>query len=447
MKNLRDITGHLKKIKFTKSRLKSIPETPGIYIFIDSNMDIIYIGKAKSLKARVRTYFRKNIYGKTDNLVKNISHFTFIKVESEIESILLEAKLIKEYKPYYNLALKDDKGPSYVYVTSEYLPRVLVAKKLKTKSKYIFGPFANSKKLNIILKNIRRIIPYSTHTPNKRVCIYKQIGLCNPCPSEISLNTNVQERRELIKNYKINVNNIKIFFEGNFRKLKNSFNKEMIKYSKSENFEAADAIKIKINMLNEITTPQILPEIYMEDPYYSHKMRLIELKDLKNILNKYMNIRSLNRIECYDISHIQGINGAGSMVTFINGSADKSFYRHFRLRKSSNSDTASLHEIAQRRLKHMSEWGIPDIIIVDGGRAQVNIFREIYKKYKIPIVGIAKRNERLIIPSTSGFIDIKLKNNALKLIQRIRNEAHRFAQRYHHKLVFQTLLNNDNIKI
>jgi len=433
----------LPKYEFERSVLKIIPEIPGVYIYFDKDGKMIYIGKAKSLKNRIGSYFNKNIFGKTDRLVKNIKQLSFIKVQSEIESILLEAKLIKLEKPYYNLALKDDKGPSFVYLTKEIFSRILVDRKSPKNIpvKYVFGPFSNTKQLNMILKNLRRIIPYSNHIPATRPCLYRQIGLCNPCPSEIAKSEDLVKEK-LIDIYKNNVKNVRTFFDGNFNKLKNIFISEMNTYSKSQDYESANMIKNKIRILDEIISPKILPENYLDDPYFSRKMVNNELKDFINLLNRYLQIKSVKKIECYDISHLHGTNSAGSMVTLRYGLPYKKLYRHFRLRKSRNSDTDSLSEIGKRRSNHFSDWGIPNLIIVDGGKPQVNAFVKVFSNFDIPVVGIAKRYENLIIPTENGYEEIRLKGGSLKLVQRIRNEAHRFARSYHHKLVSKTLLNS-----
>lgn len=432
-----------KYYKFDKNNLKLLPLLPGIYIYLNKDKKIIYIGKAKSLRSRVKSYFNKNLYGKTDRLVKSIYYFSFIRVESEAESILLEARLIGKYKPIYNIELKDDKGPLYAYLTNERLPRLLLARKnkIENNAKYIWGPFINSRNLKWLLRSLRHIIPYAIHKPAKKMCLYSQMGLCSPCPSQIELDLNTEDKKVLIKKYKRNISNLKLFFSGKFTRLNNSLEKQMQFLSSEQKYEEAQDVKNRILILKEITSSQTAPETYMEDPYYSEKITRKRLHEFRLLLNHYFNVDSLEKIECYDIAHIQGSNAAGSMVTFVKGKPQKSLYRHFRLRVSRNSDVGSLNEIINRRINHLSEWGTPNLVIVDGGKGQVNVFVKTLSKYHIPVVGIAKRFERLIIPSEGGFEQIALKGGPLFIVQYMRNEAHRFAQRYHHKLVEKNLLN------
>ncbi len=442
--------GKLKKYSFTKNSLKKAPEEPGVYIFYNKSDNIIYIGKARSLRNRLRNYFNINIFGKTDRLVKKIKSMSFIKVGSEIEAILLEAKLIKYYQPYYNVALKDDKSQLYVFITEEQYPRLITGRKsqIKVGYKYSFGPFINTSVFYSILKTLRKIIPYSTHLPSKRTCLYHQLGLCNPCPSNIEMVKDAKEKDVLLSLYASNIQNLLKFFRGKFGYLKKEFLKEMTYYSNRQEFEKANIYKNKLQYLDVLLTPPDITEKYTDDPHYLSIIRKKERRELERLFYIHLNKKySIKRIECYDISHIQGSQSTGSMVTFINSSPEKKYYRHFRLIKSKNNDLSSLKEIAERRIGHFDDWGMADLILVDGGKAQVNIFKPLFEKYGLPVAGIAKRFEKLIIPFPNGkFFEIRLTGNALHLVQRIRDEAHRFAQKYHHLLVNRNLIKTDKIK-
>lgn len=441
----------LKKYEFCKNNLGLIPEEPGVYIFYNGAGNIIYIGKAKSLKIRLKTYFNKNVFGKTDKLVNNIKKLSFIKVGSEIEAILLEAKLIKNMQPYYNIALKDDKSQLYVVISNEKYPRLTTGRltQIKTPYEYCFGPFINTRVFYSILKVLRKIVPFSTHLPSKRPCLYWQMGLCNPCPSQIENTKDSNAKMLMIKSYKSNIRSLVRFFKGDFKYLKNEFNKKMVIYSKNEEYEKANIYKKRLFYLNILLTPPNTTEKYTDDPYYIDIVRKKEQSELEQILAPLIKgSNPMQRIECYDISHIQGSQSTGSMVTFIRSSPDKNYYRHFRLRKSKNNDVSSLKEIAKRRTKHFKDWGRADMIVVDGGKAQVNAFKEVFDKYDLPVVGIAKRYEKLIVPiGAHKFKEFRLSGHALHLVQRMRDEAHRFAQKYHHLLVNRNLINADKIKL
>jgi excinuclease ABC subunit C len=433
----------LKYKSFKKEALKMIPDAPGVYLFFDKNLKNIYIGKAKSLKNRLRSYFYSNLYPKTDHLIKNTRFFSFIKVLSELEAIFLEAKLIKKYKPYYNIALKDDKGPLYIFITNDKYPRLIFSRKnvYHEKYLYIFGPFINSRKVKTIISSLRKFIPYSTHLATKNKCIYSQMGLCNPCPSEIENTIDNTKKNILMKAYSQNIKNLKTFLNGDFRILENYYKNMMMDYAKNNNFEMAQLYKNKLQQFSELITPDNDPDLYTEDPYLESKRIANELTSFNNILKNNDIKTKLSRIECYDISHIHGTSAAGSMVTFINGYHKKNLYRHFRLKKSVNNDIKSLNEIGSRRIKHFSDWGTPDLIIVDGGKSQVSSFYLIFNQHNIPVVGISKHFEKLVIPHNNGKMnEVILTGDILNIVSRIRNEAHRFALKYHHKIIEKSLL-------
>jgi excinuclease ABC subunit C len=271
--------------------------------------------------------------------------------------------------------------------------------------------------------------------------LYSHIGLCNPCPSEINQITDYGLKIKETKKYRQNIRRIKSILDGHVDKVKKNLEREMEDASKVENFELAAEVRDRIQKLEYITRPQMPTEFYMQNPNLYEDVLTRELADLRTILvHCKLSIVNLNRIECYDVAHLAGTNATASMVTFIKGEADKSFYRHFRIRqKRGNSDIDSMKEVVGRRIKHLEDWGKPDLIIVDGGVAQVHAFTNIIyiMKADIPVVGIAKHPDRLI----AGDQKIRLGGKVLNLVSRIRDEAHRFARRYHHELVSRSLVN------
>lgn len=224
----------------------------------------------------------------------------------------------------------------------------------------------------------------------------------------------------------------------------------MKKYSLNEDFEKAAVLKNKLNQFEYITQSITPVEKYLRNPNLLYDLRKKEINQLEIILNKYYTskkqINNIKHIECYDVSHLSGSYPAASMVTFINGNPYKSLYRHFKIRQAKTlSDFDSMKEVAKRRSKYFKKWGKPDLILVDGGKSQVSAFLSMLSKYNIPIIGTAKKSESLVIPfpkikSKYIFKKYKLTNGpALNLIKRLRNEAHRFARRYHHTLVKKQL--------
>ncbi|HKB88654.1 MAG TPA: UvrB/UvrC motif-containing protein [Patescibacteria group bacterium] len=431
----------LPKIAIIPNFFKSLPETPGIYTYFKDGV-VIYVGKAINIRKRVTSYFDLDLDTKTRKMVSSATHLSFIQVTSELEALLLEAKLIRSYMPHYNIEAKDDKHPLYIRITKEKFPRIVTARKTLENEENLafYGPFPSSRSVYTVLKMLRRIFPYSDHKLGKRGCIYSHIGLCNPCPNEIELVTNSEERNAQIKLYSKNIRNIKSILDGKIDQVSKSLEKEMAALSKSENYEEALAVRNQLTHLEYITRPQISTEFYLENPNLYSDQRQKELNEFKNILvDNKIKIAKLERIECFDIAHLAGTNATASMVTFINGEADKSYYRHFKIKIAKGGDDyASMAEIALRRKNNFTSWGKPDLIIVDGGVGQVAEFSKTISE--VPIVGIAKHPDRLIVNDYK----VKLTGAALNLVVRMRDEAHRFARRYHHNLISKSIKNANN---
>lgn len=441
----------LKRSDFNKKNIKVLPQGTGVYIYYDKGKHPIYVGKAKDLRARVRSYVTTSLNEKTAKMIAETKSFSAILVGSELEALLLEARLVKKYQTRYNSVLRDDKHPIYIRITDEEYPRVLTARKPDEvkRSLAFLGPFPSTTKVRSVLRLLRQIFPYSQHKLGKRGCLYSQMSLCNPCPNEIEKVSGAKEKKKLKSKYRKNISYVKAILSGRFLFVSKSLEKVMRGYAKEENFEMAAIVRNQIASLDYITQPVTPVGHFLKNPNLLEDIRTDELKELRNFLSKYLSLPDqLSQIECYDVAHLAGTNATASMVTFTNGDADKSLYRHFRIhQKKGQSDTDSMYEVAKRRVKYLSTWGVPDLIIVDGGKAQVSVFRRIFGRHKIPVVGIAKREEKIVIPgkrydlSTHGFIERKLpKGPARNLVQRIRNEAHRFARRYHHKLLQKELI-------
>lgn len=416
-------------MEISKTKFLKIPETAGVYTFLKGNTPI-YIGKSVNLKSRLNSYLDTNLLPKTAQMMKEANSVTFIKVFRELEALLLESSLIKQYKPKYNIVLKDDKHALYIVITKEKFPRVLTSRKFGN-----FGPFPNSTNVKTILKLIRKVFPYSDHKLGKKPCLYSHIGLCNPCPNEIVHSTKYLILR---KQYMKNIKNIKLILSRKFNFVRNKLEKEMNNLSKLERFEEAKELRDKIKIFDYITQEKIDTQQFLKNPNLAEDLRLLEIENLKALLNENYKIENLKRVECYDVSHLSGTNTTASLVVMIDGEMDHSLYRHFKIRQDKgNSDYDSLKEVAKRRIKHFKSWGIPDLIIVDGGLGQVKIYDTVFKKYKIPVVGIAKHPDRLVF---SDGTKVKLQGLSLQLVSRIRDEAHRFARRYHHLLLSKELL-------
>lgn len=437
MKNLSD---KLRKIKLSPKAYLNFPESSGVYVYF-KNKKPIYIGKAINLKRRVSSYFNVHLGAKTAKLMEEAEEISYIKVQNELEALLLEAKLIKNFQPKFNIISKDDKHPLYIVITNETFPRIITLRKIDVKkfpTIAVYGPFPSLSNIKSVLKMLRKIFPYADHKIGKKPCLYSQIGLCNPCPNEI---VNSTQYLVLRRTYLRNIKHIRTILDGEIGKVKKNLEREMKGYSNKEDFENAVLVRNKIKMLEYITNPNIRPDEYLKNPNLNEDVRKKEIDELKKILVKC----NLHRIECFDVAHLSGASTAASMTTFIDGEPEKRLYRHFRIRQTkSQDDYASMREVSKRRIKHLNDWGRPDLIIVDGGKGQVSVFLREFEKEKIPIIGIAKKFETLIIPVTNlGTTEMKElrlpKGGALNLIQKTRNETHRFAQAYHHKLIKKSL--------
>lgn len=387
------------------------------------------MGKAINLKKRVSSYFlNKDLGEKTKALVSQIKKIKTISVNSEVESFLLEERLIKKYTPKYNISLKDGKSYPFLKITiNEKYPTLIVVRKNDDPKALYFGPYTSANSLKTVLKLLRKIFPYQSVVNHaNKLCLYYHLGLC-PCP---------QVTKD--ENYKKTIKHIIKFLNGNTKLLINDLNKERDNYSKQEDFENASLIQKKINAITLITSPFYRPFEYENNPNFKSDVRQSELNSLVEILNNNgVAVQKLDRIECYDISNISGTNSTASMVVLTNGEKDTQSYRRFKIKKFYNNkpnDFAMMQEVLERRLKHL-EWPMPDLIVVDGGKGQVSSAKKILDEISsnISLIGLAKREETII---TSNLEEIKLPKDskALLTIIRIRDEAHRFAITYHKKL-------------
>jgi excinuclease ABC subunit C len=390
-----------------KEKLNKLPLTSGVYLFKDKEKKVLYVGKATNLKKRVQSYFVLTKNSKNIQITKKSETIDFIETETVIEALIKEAEIIKKYRPPYNIKENDDRSFLYVLITKEEYPRVLLkrGKEIKKDEKgKVFGPFVYSSEIRSALKIIRKIFPYSTHTKKeintKKPCFYYQINLCpGVCVGSISK-----------EEYKKNIKNIEMFFEGKKKKIISFLKKQMEEESKAMKFEMAEELRKKINSL-----------LYIQD--------VAILKKKENNFQKKK--KDLFRIEGYDISNISGEFSVGSMVVFDDERPLKSEYRLFKIKNVSGpNDTEMLKEVVRRRLKN--KWELPKLIVVDGGKGQVSAVKSVLKeeKIKIDVLGIAKGKDRKK-EEVIGELNPLIKKETLLLVQ---DEAHRFAINYHRKI-------------
>ena len=542
-----------------ENTLENLPASPGVYFFKNKDGKIIYIGKAKILKNRVRSYFMnigKHQQFKTEVLVKKIETIEYIITDNELEALILEANMIKQHKPKYNIDLKDDKSYPYIKITKELFPQVFVTRKVDQDGSKYLGPFIHVRTIRAILAVLKKLLKIRNCThiftsetirdKKHRVCLDYQIKICDGyCVNE---NNAVQ--------YRENVKNIIAYFSGQDNSLSELLESRMKEAAKEKNFELAtefrDALKsvddfsVRQKVENAVSTPRDYFAVEIEDNdaccvvfklrngrliarnhfflkgvyqkseeevleefiklYYdlsrqdipneivlntdivdypvieewlhilsgqkvniltasigdkakllflAQKNAQLLLNDLKlekmkrdftpNSLKALMNDLKLSKIpniiECFDISHFAGKETVASMVTFKNAKAFKSGYRKFKIRTVEGvDDFASMREVIERRytgLKEEEEPVYPDLIMVDGGKGQLSSAVEILEQLNlsnIPIIGLAKRLEEVFVPDKSEAIIIPRTSSALKLLQQVRDESHRFAITYHQTL-------------
>ncbi len=378
---------------------------PGVYIYKDKHKEILYVGKANNLKNRVKSYFQSPVKlgPKTVNLVSQISTIEYIEVGSEIEALLLESKLIKKFKPKYNIAAKDDKSPYYIHISKDKYPRPII-NHLANDS--IAGPFLSGFVARSILRQLRYITPYCTTAHPEKPCFYTHLGLCDPDLSK----------------YRQNIAKLKKLLRGEFSKVKSELTNLMQKSSKIHNFETASKYRDKLKNLNYLLLKPVSADEYIVNPNLVQDKRLESLEALHLALSTW----PLARIEMFDISNLSGTSATGAMTVAIDGQITPREYRHFTIKTNELNDVSMMKEMLTRRLKRL-DWPKPDLIVLDGGRSQLSIVN-----WDIPTFALAKQDE--VIWDTSGN-QIKLDriNSGLQLLQRLRDEAHRFARRLHHK--------------
>lgn len=410
-----------------------LPHKPGIYQFKNQKGHIIYVGKAIDLYHRVTSYFNKNVDMKSVALVPRITSIDTIIVESELEALILEANLIKKYHPPFNIRLMDDKDFLYIGITRQDFPKIITIRKKDLNSvKKFFGPFPSAKTVRNTLKQLRRVFPWCSNPPKfeatplrcthkYRPCFYYHLGLCSGvCAGLIKK----AEYNKIIQRFSK-------FLDGRKEELISELSKEMMRLSKMQMYEKAAKIKRMLDGIAYLTQTNRV-QAYLENPNFLEEQNKLALGQLQ----KDLNLDKLpERIEGFDISNTNGQQAVGSMVVLTNGEIDKSQNRKFRIKISGRPNDVGMHrEMITRRLKH-KEWPFPDLIIVDGGRGQARAaaYEIRHTKYEIRVFGLAKRLEWLY-PPEGEIIKLPKKSLSLRLLQKLRDESHRFAISYHRKL-------------
>ncbi|MDI6724800.1 MAG: excinuclease ABC subunit UvrC [Methanobacterium sp.] len=517
---------------------KNLPNKPGVYIMRNIEDVVLYVGKAKSLIKRVKSYFSKSEQPlKTKLLMSHFHSLEYIITDTEKEALILESNLIKKYKPKYNIRLKDDKRYPYIKITNEDYPRVLITRNVRDDGAYYYGPFTDTGSVRGIVKSLKALFKIRTCRKMDGPCLNYQIHLCSaPCSGKITK-----------KSYNEIVEKINLFFEGKYNQIIEMLNEMMIEAAENYEFEKAAVLRDQIQSVDNILekqkiefdrgleqdviacsydekiasvvvfsiregkiigkddflmsgtegtlpnkilsaflkqfymSPRHVPseiiiqykpdekeliqewlsenrgdEVILRTPDNKSETRLVQMvaknaEIIKNHerevrgalvdLKKYLNIpRIPRRIEAFDISNISGKHPVGSMVVFVDGIPKKSKYRRFNVKIEGPDDYAMMREVLTRRYSKISpdeESKKPDLILVDGGKGQLNVALDVLNSLHlkdIPVIGLAKEFEHIFIPKVSSPVILPSNSEALYLLQRIRDEAHRFAVKHHKKL-------------
>ena len=425
------------------TKVREFPQTPGVYLMKDLAGRVIYVGKAKNLRSRASSYFLKSAAAEMRTTwVSEICDIDFVECESEVDALLMESRLVKDVQPKYNKELKDDKTFPYLMITThEDFPRVEVTREPRDRGVKLYGPFANAGALRGAIQVLQRTFQFRTCTldidENEekwnwfRPCLLASIHQCTaPCNLRISKDE-----------YRKDVKRLRMFLEGKKSQLLKQLHEEMQEASKALEYEKAARLRDEIKMLETLDERGELdthaqPEVFYIDP-----------KKGLNGLRKVLSLPEVPRtIEGVDIAHLGGDETVASLVQFIDGLPFKPGYRRYKIREVQGvDDFRSIHEVVARRFQRLrdTDEAFPDILLIDGGKGQLNAAMAAFDHLKIEpptVLSLAKREEEIYLPGRSEPLRLNRNSFALRLLQYVRDEAHRFAQHYHHILRRKTTI-------
>jgi len=419
-------------------KVKAFPQTPGVYLMKDAAGRVIYVGKAKNLRARAGSYFLKAAAEdrRTADLVREIRDIDYLEAESEVDALLLESRLVKDVQPRFNSDLKDDKTFPYLQITThEDFPRVEFTRTPRQKGVKLYGPFTSAGSLRGAIVVLQRIFKFRTCTLDIdaddeqwrwfRPCLLASIDQCTaPCNLRISKD-----------DYRKDIARLKTFLDGGKRQLLEEMRKEMLEASGRLDFERAARLRDEIRLLETLgdrgdLEEHVQPEVFLVDPKKG-------LAGLEKVLGLAKPPRV---IEGVDIAHLAGNETVASLVQFIDGLPFKPGYKRYRIRTVDGiDDFKSIHEVVARRFSRLVREGasLPDVFLVDGGKGQLAAALDALEGLGIEapcVISLAKREEEVFLPGRSEPLRLSRESYSLRLLEYVRDEAHRFAQHYHHLL-------------
>lgn len=421
-----------------KEKIKNLPDSPGVYMMKSASGEILYVGKAESLRKRVSSYFQASMRhsGRIESLVSQIVDISYLPTATSAEALLYENGFIKQLCPKYNVALRDDKSYPMLKITlKERFPRLMITREKKKDGSIYYGPYASAKLLKEALKILQKFFPLRTcnKMPGKK-CLEFDMALClGPCEGRVG-----EER------YRAIIKELRLFLEGRHSELLKLLTERMQQLSKDEKFEEATEYRNRLEALSSVN---------MDRVKYGPSNEIGELKSVLGIKG------DLEIIEAFDISNIMGEEAVGSMIYFRKGKPDKNEYRKFKIKTVSGMDDYSMmREVVRRRYKRSVEERrrLPDLIIIDGGKGHLSVALDELKKFgldDIAVIGIAKparlraksgqtggEPEKIYVKDKKDPVLLPKESKALHLLERVRDEAHRFAISYHKKLMSKRIV-------
>jgi excinuclease ABC subunit C len=418
------------------AKAHAFPTTPGVYLMKDAGGNVIYVGKAKNLRARASSYFKAEAANdpRIRDWIGFVRDVDYIETADPVAAVFTEARMIKDLRPKYNKSLKDDKTFPYLQIrTREEFPRVEITRKPRRRGVRLYGPFTGTKHLRIAVDLLQRLFQFRTCTLDIkstedrwkwfRPCLLHPIRRCTaPCNFRVS--------RE---DYRRQIKKLVFILEGKKDRLLARMEREMLAASEALNFEKARRIRDEIAALQKLDmrgTGDEQPEVFPIDPK----------KGLRGLQKALGLVKAPRTIEGMDIAHLSGQDTVASLVSFLDGLPFKPGYRRFKIKSVEGvDDFASMREVVTRRFRRLRDEDeiFPDILLIDGGKGQLNAALEAFRVVGVDppcLISLAKQEEEIFRPGEAESIKLSKHSAALRLLQYVRDEAHRFAQHYHHML-------------